>query len=439
MKSIIKNIESNTIKEKLAAIEYDEWIIKINRWIDDIIGSHKTEFSMEYCCDSENETTSIKLEGLLKLITDHKITGEITAWEMRCECKDTGAIISFRDNYIPDSITAYVTDMIEFAPFFSSFGYNYRKIKSEGKKPDTKGLSFVFDNSVLWKLEAEECYFPFHYQTATLTGRLGNQEIVVGFDEDEYSIEYHNKYGIYDRIPNNIYISNGKERIPIIAVIKEKVLDCLENDETIDPWCYPDWLKGCKYFQGIEGYEIGIHDFIVKTTSYKCAHHGHELERINALVKVNTGSEIKTVSANAMYCRDCKEYYLSEEEYKRIKRIGTLCHKIVTEEEYLSARNDYSNWEYKSLLSSYGYSANENDDLSDTQRHSIIDFVIDNNLWNAKQVLSHIEWLIRDRGHRCTKAAVKWKNDVEYVKGLMGSSRDVSVGKFYVKNVHTDS
>lgn len=395
---------------------------------------------MKYCYDNDKETTSIKFEGVLRLITDYRISGEIISWTMHSECKETGAIISFSDKYVPDTITAYVNDMIEFAPFFSSFGYHYRDIKNNGRKLDSEGLAFVFDDDTMWKFTAEEYYSPSLYnnRAAYLTGRHDNQEIEVCLNEDSFSIMYHNIHGIYDKVTNNISISNGKERKPIIAVIKEKVFECLENDEIVDPWSCPDWVEHCKYFQGIEKHEIGIRDFIVKTTSYRCAHHGHELEKINALVKVNTGSEIKTVTANAMYCQECDEYYLSEEEYKRIKKMGTLCHKVITEDEYLSARDDYSIWESKSLLASYGYSANENDDLSDKERHSIINFVIDNDLWNAKQVLSHIEWLIRDRGHRCTKAAVKWKNDVEYLKGLMGSSRDVSVGSFYVKNIHTD-
>lgn len=174
---------------------------------------------------------------------------------------------------------------------------------------------------------------------------------------------------------------------------------------------------------------IGYEDFVIRTTKASCANKGHWLENIEAIFSVMTPKGIMKVAGTAMYCAVCDEYYISEYEYERIRRYGTLCHKVITDVKYVSMKGNYKNWAEQSLLSSYGYSANEKDDLSDSERQGIIKFVIENDIMSAPRVLSFLEWLLRKRGSSCINASEKWRRDIQFVKGYLGESRRVGVNR----------
>lgn len=181
-------------------------------------------------------------------------------------------------------------------------------------------------------------------------------------------------------------------------------------------------------------HELESKDFIIRTTKYFCAEYGHHLERIKAIIHVLTASGIKPFVVDAMYCPECDEYYISESEFNRIKLHGTLCHKVVTVNEYLKVKQNYDSWSDKSFLSSYGYSANEQDDLSDAERQRILAFIVENDIASASRVISFLEWLIRKRGERCYKACEKWERDVEFVRSYIPNGRYVIAKDIYKTN-----
>lgn len=186
------------------------------------------------------------------------------------------------------------------------------------------------------------------------------------------------------------------------------------------------------------GYEevnrLSKHDFLIRTTKYCCVEYGHTLERVTAIVNVLTARGVESKEVDAMYCRECDEYYISEFEFELVKRYGTLCHKVLTEDEYLKVRRNFDSWSDKSILSSYGYSANEKDNLSDQERQRILAFIIENDIATTDRVLSFLEWLVRNRGGRCYMACEKWKRDIAFVRKYKPSGRYVVVDDIYRKN-----
>ena len=189
--------------------------------------------------------------------------------------------------------------------------------------------------------------------------------------------------------------------------------------------------ESCQYRNSEDG--LSIHDFVIRTTKSKCAGKGHHLEKITAVMKILTQSGIKDIDVPALYCKECDEYYINEQTYNSIKHKGTLCHRVVTENEYLKVRKNYNSWNDKSILSSYGYNVNAQDDLSDQERHDIIAFVIENNICTSEEILSFLEWLVRKRGYRFPDAANKWERDIEFTKEYIPEGGKFKVGEIYYK------
>lgn len=71
------------------------------------------------------------------------------------------------------------------------------------------------------------------------------------------------------------------------------------------------------------------------------------------------------------------------------------------------------NWNEDSILSRAGYTADGS--LSTTGRIIRIDRAIDGNIENALEAISHLKWLINDRGDRNPHANRIWKEDLEYI------------------------
>lgn len=77
-------------------------------------------------------------------------------------------------------------------------------------------------------------------------------------------------------------------------------------------------------------------------------------------------------------------------------------------------------WNDESFLSKHGYSADGS--ISELRRHIILDQLIESNDHHIQlQILSHLKWLLDDRGHRMPKAKRIWLEDIQYVSQLINS------------------
>lgn len=180
---------------------------------------------------------------------------------------------------------------------------------------------------------------------------------------------------------------------------------------------------------------IPINDFLIRTNGMHCINKEHHLHRIKALVCVDNGISIKEISVEAMYCTECNQYFISELEYEKLCKKGRICSRVITLMEYKKiAEAGFHSWAEKSLLRSYGYTVNAQDNLTDIERHRILSFVIENGIMKVEEIVYFIEWLInRNTGKDFYNARLKWNRDIEYIRHYKPIAGVVKVRDIYRK------
>ena len=166
-----------------------------------------------------------------------------------------------------------------------------------------------------------------------------------------------------------------------------------------------------------------------------CINKEHHLHRINALVCIDDGKNIKEVTVEAMFCEECIQYFISEMEYEKLCRRGRVCSRVITLAEYKKiTESGFQLWAKKSLLRSYGYNVSAQEGLSDIDRHRILSFVIENEIMRTDEVISFISWLIDIHSSKDKYIArQKWSRDIDYVRNYKSIEGMVKVRDIYRK------
>lgn len=83
----------------------------------------------------------------------------------------------------------------------------------------------------------------------------------------------------------------------------------------------------------------------------------------------------------------------------------------------------------------YGYTVNQQDNLSEAERRTIISFVIENRIQSAQDIAHLLEWLIsqRESNPRMSVAVSRWRADLTFVKRYKKPTRTVRVDRIYAK------
>lgn len=165
---------------------------------------------------------------------------------------------------------------------------------------------------------------------------------------------------------------------------------------------------------------LSYHHFVIISNRRLCINKQHDLRKVIAIMKVIfPDGEVETKRMPAYHCQTCDEYYLHEFDYEQMKRSGgiPLC-KMISEKVYGSqGTGQFANLQDHSPLNQCGYNVNKNENLSQTQRRTILDNVICFEVQSLLDVKSHIAWLIKKRRSfpRYRDAVMKWESDLDYL------------------------
>lgn len=155
--------------------------------------------------------------------------------------------------------------------------------------------------------------------------------------------------------------------------------------------------------------------FLVRSQLKSCVSKNHNLDSIIVEIQViDINGSIKNIEVNGFYCSDCKLYYILESEYEKIRRKGTPLCQIFEEIKYLNNISNKFDLNYESILYSFGYNVNAQNNLSDKQRFKILTFIIDNGILSKTEVISYLNYFINMRiGRKEYQNAIsKWKTDI---------------------------
>ena len=189
----------------------------------------------------------------------------------------------------------------------------------------------------------------------------------------------------------------------------------------------------------IERSNISIENFLIRTTAMHCIKQDHHLHRIRALVWLDNGKEIKEEEIDAGFCTECNQYFITEPEYEKLCQKGRICCRVITFSEYKKLHESgYHNWAETSLLRSYGYSVNAQDNLSDNERERILAFIIENKIMSVDDIINFLEWLVhRNPSENFYLARLKWNKDIEFLRKYKPIEGIVRIGNIYQKKVLT--
>ena len=165
-------------------------------------------------------------------------------------------------------------------------------------------------------------------------------------------------------------------------------------------------------------------DFLVRVSSIKCRTNGHKIKNVKATVNVSINGVITEKSISGYYCENCKKYYILESDYQKLRSKGIILCKIV-EQKLINRQSSYGYLlNSESILHSYGYNVNAQENLSSSERRTILKFILNNHILSKSDIKSHLDYLIK-RSNNNTKlqdAIYKWQSDRLFIDDYNVSS-----------------
>lgn len=180
-------------------------------------------------------------------------------------------------------------------------------------------------------------------------------------------------------------------------------------------------------------------DYLIRTTLYQCTSGQHALKDIWASVKILTPSgDVEETQIQAIYCKECKQYFILESEYIDLVRRGIPICKVVTIEVFRKLQFSKYQLNEESLLHSLGYNVSATKNLSQFRRQKLLRIIIQEEIMTRGEIISHLDYLIRrSKGNDQLKKAVeKWTLDREFVKAVVQDIPSAEVRSITRKITH---
>lgn len=167
----------------------------------------------------------------------------------------------------------------------------------------------------------------------------------------------------------------------------------------------------------------------------------HDFIDILALVPVLTlDKKIENIQVPALFCKQCQRFYIFETEMEHLERSGKILCRVVTEDYWVSEKNEESQFNLKSesILHKMGYNVNSRDNLRDDERQKILSDIISNGVLTRGEVCSHIDYLIRRSEGRpmLSDAIRKWKRDRKFASNIDLDLQEVSATEIKIRRRH---
>ena len=175
-------------------------------------------------------------------------------------------------------------------------------------------------------------------------------------------------------------------------------------------------------------------DFLIRINLRRCGKRGHQIFDIKATINIITKKgQVQEKTIPGFYCEECNLYFIYDSDYNNLRKSGNPLCPIYEYSRYFYGGNDDFGLNPESILHSYGYNVNANDDLSDGERHMILEYVISSGIMSKHKVLDFLNSMIhlRENNYSMYDAIDKWQNDSIFV------SESLLDSKAWKKNVRS--
>lgn len=216
----------------------------------------------------------------------------------------------------------------------------------------------------------------------------------------------------YDKFMGRV-LHESKVRNRVNKVKKISNTSSKENDKNVR-------MKDTKNEKKSRMLEIGVKDFVVRGNTFKCTHNKHTIDNVDAKITIVLDSGKKQqIKITAGYCRQCKVYFIMESTYQKLKHMGFILCRVTDEKVYhKSGFMNGAKLAQESILMQYGYNVSQLSGLSATRRQKILAVIIDNKVLSKSEIISYLDFFIRQRSNRSNMAIAisKWQDDREFVE-----------------------
>ena len=183
---------------------------------------------------------------------------------------------------------------------------------------------------------------------------------------------------------------------------------------------------------------VDYQNFFVYSDIVPCEEYSHTIEAIRASIPVLTADgEIKNIVIKAHYCNTCDVYYISNATYIQLIQAGRPLCQVISYIEYKNTRKNMStDWAEESLLRKMGYSVSKQHNLSDIERHNILDAIIAQNLMTRNEIIGYLRFFIKERQFskkNMSNAIAKWARDIDYLNSQISHQNIIYINRLIRK------
>ncbi len=135
----------------------------------------------------------------------------------------------------------------------------------------------------------------------------------------------------------------------------------------------------------------------------------------------SSGNEKREIVS--IYQKTPDTYYIDRSTYDHLKSYGVICVQVydsAKEKDRHYAEDGFGSLDDQSLLAKCGYTTKASEQLTDVQRQKVLLYLLKNDFWTKKRLISHLEWCIRNHPQDMYELnRAKWEKDIKYVKQVI--------------------
>lgn len=183
---------------------------------------------------------------------------------------------------------------------------------------------------------------------------------------------------------------------------------------------------------------VHVGDLVVRSTVGTCNNPNHDILEVVAVVCVlSMARGVVEVAVDAFCCKECKRYFILDQEYDRLVQKGALCCKVVNGYSHSigGALRNNAKLSERSFFNALGYNVGQEDNLTSKERRTILDFAIANGFKTQKETIRFLQWLVEFNGRNrgMEEAVKKWKSDIRYLMSSRSNKTErVRIDRIYL-------
>lgn len=176
--------------------------------------------------------------------------------------------------------------------------------------------------------------------------------------------------------------------------------------------------KKKSYLEDVARCILSEQNILVRSNGFYCNSHHMIKDLAGEVIICDYQGDLYKYLFPITWCVDCNIIYVLEETYLDLKKHGVIMCQVMSHKQYIQSLSDAPGSDMvlrsESFLKILGYSVNTAEDLSEEQRHAILERAIDKGVLSKDRVLSYLDFFIKQHPHNF-EAVRKWRSDRNYI------------------------